>query len=234
MHQHPLVEAALSQRGTFLASLPPRARDRLLASAVLLEAPGGSPIFSSNEAMDRTGIILRGLARSHLGAGDGRRLSVRFSRPGSMIGSLTDARSALSVEAVVDSTILEISVATLREVITEDGRAGLALVSEIAKRLRETYATLATNTFGTMRERVARHLLDLAVASPPGRLEAPVTQQGLADGVGTVREVVARVLREFRREGLIATHDGRVEILDHEALAGIVDRAVRVGVDGAR
>ncbi len=100
--------------------------------------------------------------------------------------------------------------------------------------MRETYATLATNTFGTMRERVARHLLDLAVENTPGRFEAPVTQQGLADGVGTVREVVARVLREFRREGLIATRDGSVELLDREGLARIFDRAVPAGVDAAR
>lgn len=226
MQRHPLVEAAQIQRGTFLAALPQDARDRLIASGILLEVPAGSTIFSATEAMDRTGILLRGIARTHLGAGDGRRLSVRFARPGTMIGSLTDGRSALSVQAVVDCTVLELSVATLREVVTDDGRVGMALVSEIARRLRETYATLASNTFGSMRERVARHLLDLAIeATQTGRLEAMVTQQGLADSVGTVREVAARVLRDLRSEGVITTRDGCIEILDPDALAAIVGRS---------
>ncbi|MGZ8438405.1 MAG: Crp/Fnr family transcriptional regulator [Candidatus Limnocylindrales bacterium] len=211
--------------GTFLAGLPPLASERLLADAVILEVPAGAPIFSATEAMDRTGVILRGIARTHLSSNDGRRLSVRFARPGSMVGSLTDARSALSVHAVSPCFVLELSVATLRELILEDGRIGLALVAEIGRRLRDTYSTLASNTFGSMRERVARDLLDVATNSSGSPYPiASITQQGLADCVGTVREVVARVLRDFRNEGLVATTDGCIEILDLDALAAIVGR----------
>jgi CRP/FNR family transcriptional regulator len=52
-----------------------------------------------------------------------------------------------------------------------------------------------------------------------------VTQQALADGIGTVREVVARVLRDFRTEDLIATTDGCIEIIDLDAIASIVRRS---------
>lgn len=226
MHDRALVEGVAALPGTFLAALPPPARERLIDDAVFLEVQAGSSIFSATEAMDRTGVILRGMARTHQSSGDGRRLSVRFARQGSLIGSLTDGRAALGVQAVVPCTILELSLATLRELIAEDGRVGLALVSEIARRLRDTYATLAINTFGSMRERVARQLLDLTIGAPgKAGLVAPITQQGLADGVGTVREVVARVLRDFRTEGLIATADGCIEILDPDALASIIGGA---------
>jgi CRP/FNR family transcriptional regulator len=165
------------------------------------------------------------MARAHLNSGDGRRLSVRFARPGAVFGRLTDGRSALSVQAVSSCVVLELSVGRLHEVIAEDGRVGLALVSEISRRLRDTYATLASNTFGSMRERVARDLLDLATeTSDSPYLVASITQQSLADCVGTVREVVARVLREFRSEGIVATTDGRIEIVDADALAVIVGR----------
>lgn len=76
-----------------------------------------------------------------------------------------------------------------------------------------------------MRERVARQLLDIAIEtrSPVG-LVAPLTQQDLADSVGTVREVVARVLREFRDEGLVHTEPSRIVITDPDGLAAIVER----------
>lgn len=225
MYDHALVEGVLTMPGTFLAGLPPLACERLLEDAVILEIPAGAMIFSATEAMDRTGVILRGMARTHLSSGDGRRLSVRFARPGAVIGSLTDARSALSVQAVAPCVVLELSVGKLRELITEDGRVGLALVSEISRRLRDTYATLASNTFGSIRERVARDLLDLAFESSESPYPvAFITQQGLADCVGTVREVVARVLRDFRSEGIVATTDGCIEILDPGALAAVVGR----------
>jgi CRP-like cAMP-binding protein len=226
MIHHALVEDIGTQDGTFLGALPEQTRERLMAVSVVLEVRAGGPIFSAAEAPDRVGVLLRGMARTYLTSGDGRRLTVRFVRPGSMIGSLTVGRAALSVQAVVDCTVLELDQATLRSSVLEDGRTGLALIGEIARRLEDTYLTLANNTFGSMRERVARHLLDLATeAVHTDRLVAPVTQQALADGIGTVREVVARVLRDLRTEGLIETTDGCIEIVDLDAIASIVRRS---------
>jgi CRP/FNR family transcriptional regulator, cyclic AMP receptor protein len=43
---------------------------------------------------------------------------------------------------------------------------------------------------------------------------AHVSQQELADAVGSVREVVARALRDFRVAGMVATTADNVVILD--------------------
>ena len=226
MYHHALVKAIEAQDGTFLAALSSEARSRLLADAVILEIQPGGEVFGGRSEPDRVGIVLRGIVRSHLRNGDGRRLSVRYSRPGTMVGSITEGTTSLGVQAVVTSSVLELNTVTLGGLIVEDGRVGLALVAEIGRRLRDTYATLASNTFGSMRERVARQLLDLATEAPhTDALVAPVTQQGLADGVGTVREVCARVLRDFRADGLIATADGYIELLDPNGLASIVGRS---------
>ena len=76
--------------------------------------------------------------------------------------------------------------------------------------------------FGSVRQRVATHLLDLASdrQRPGGRLVARVSQQELADAAGSVREVVARALRDLRAAGMVATAADRVVILDHRE-AGI-------------
>ena len=61
---------------------------------------------------------------------------------------------------------------------------------------------LAGNTFGSLRQRVARHLLDLAASHQQGRgLIVKATQQELADAVGSVRPVVARIICDFRTRG---------------------------------
>jgi DNA-binding IscR family transcriptional regulator len=66
-----------------------------------------------------------------------------------------------------------------------------------------------------VRQRVARHLLDVASTHQQGAaLVAPLRQQELADATGTVREVVARVLRDLRDAGLVETTRAGVRILD--------------------
>src|SRR5216683_6934213 len=94
-----------------------------------------------------------------------------------------------------------------------------AIAEELNRRLYDTLEQTAINAFGSVRQRVAAHLLDLASAQlhPRGRLVARVSQQEVADAVGSVREVVARVLRDFRVAGIVATSSDGVLILDAAA-----------------
>jgi CRP/FNR family transcriptional regulator len=98
----------------------------------------------------------------------------------------------------------------------------------VTQRLYDTLEALAGNTFGTVRQRVARHLLDLAAAGDRTRaLVAPVTQQELADAVGSVRAVVARSLGELRDAGLVGSSSDGIVILDP---GGLLDQVWRRGV----
>lgn len=74
------------------------------------------------------------------------------------------------------------------------------------------------STFSTVPQRVARHLLDLASEQGSDRQErnliVAVTQQELGDAVGTVREVVVRVLRDLRQEGAVRRERDRIVLTD--------------------
>ncbi len=210
---------------TFLGGLGEPARARILVGSVPIDVPAGEVIFRSEIGANRVGLVVSGVVRTYLQAPDGRRLSVRYGRAGEMVGSLATARTSLSVSAVTDVSMLVLDWDRLLETIAADGRVAVAFLGEVGRRLIDTYATLAANTFGSMRERVALQLLDVAVEDAiTGTVIAPVTQQALADGVGTVREVVARVLREFRDEGLVATLPGHIVLLDPVAITTIVSR----------
>jgi CRP/FNR family cyclic AMP-dependent transcriptional regulator len=56
-----------------------------------------------------------------------------------------------------------------------------------------------------------------------GRMIARVTQQELADSVGSVREVVARVLINLSREEIITREGPLVVITDPERLRSIAE-----------
>ena len=81
------------------------------------------------------------------------------------------------------------------------GRRGLPRRAERARR-RASSTEIPRGAFAPVRQRVARHLLDLASERQHGAtLFAPISQQQLAEAVGSVREVVVRVLRDLRAEG---------------------------------
>ena len=207
----------------FLSEIPIPALDRLLEAGTALNVPRGQTFFRSSDLPGRGGIVIEGLARVYLEAVDGRKLTVRYARPGSTVGivfSLLGDAAPVNAQAVTDCVILEVSAAQVRELAHEDATFAWSLAVEVGRRLLDSIASLADASFGTLRGRLARHMLDLAdTVDASGRLLIDATHQQLADSIGSVREVVARNLAELRDEGLIETDRRLITILDAEKLA---------------
>ncbi len=72
-------------------------------------------------------------------------------------------------------------------------------------------------------EEVAFHALDRRVASALLAHCDPVdiTHQRLADEVGSVREVVSRILKDFEAQGLVRLERGRIHLVDRGRLAEV-------------
>lgn len=204
---------------SFVARLPPALRARLEALAVPMELSGDATLYRRG-AEPRVGIVVEGLLRIFLTSADGREVTVRYARPGDalglpmLVGGPVDAGGA----AVGRARVLFFPVEPLRQLAREHVELAWAVAEEINGNLRGVLEELASQSFGTVRQRVARHLLDLAHGDHRGRLIAKVTQAELADAVGTVREVIARTLAQLRREGVVATGAGVVTLLDARRL----------------
>lgn len=78
-------------------------------------------------------------------------------------------------------------------------------------------------------QRLARKLIDLGqrfgVKTERGTLiQARLTQQELAEMIGTARETLAHTLGDFRRQGILDTERHQVLIRDAERLAEVTER----------
>jgi CRP/FNR family transcriptional regulator len=119
---------------------------------------------------------------------------------------------------VTDARLLMLSARTLAALGRTEPAVGWLLARHIARRLYDTIDAVADTAFGSLRQRVARHLLDLAAVQADGRLVAAVTQQALAESVGSARPVVGRAVAELRALGLVAAAPPGIAILDAEGL----------------
>jgi CRP/FNR family transcriptional regulator len=167
-------------------------------------------------------LVVDGLLRVYMSSTEGRHVTVRYTRAGDVLGIpvLVGGPVDVGVSTLADSRLFRLDARLLLTTARRDAAVAWALAEEVNRRLYENLRQTAVNAFGTVRQRVAVHLLDLAAARqrPGAEPVARTSQQELADAVGSVREVVARVLRDFRAAGLVVTAPNGVRILDPAAL----------------
>jgi CRP/FNR family transcriptional regulator, cyclic AMP receptor protein len=209
------VEDALAH--SFLAGLPRELVGRLRDEGERADYPAGTTVYRAGSD-PQAALVVSGLLRVFLTSAEGRQVTVRYARPGDVLGIavLVGGPASTSVQAVEPSSVFRVSARTLIAAARRDPRVSWAIAEELNRRLYEVLEQTAVNAFGSVRQRVAAHLLDLASAQqhPRGRLAARVSQQELADAAGSVREVVARALRDLRVAGIVATAADSVVILD--------------------
>ena len=74
--------------------------------------------------------------------------------------------------------------------------------------------------FGDMKQRLARKILEKCQSCEVLEL----THKDLAVDLGTAREVVSRLLKQFEKSGWVRLHRGRLDIVDREALEAFCEQ----------
>ena len=217
----PAVRAAIDR--SFLAQLPAPVLDRLLEGAVLEAVPAGTTTYRAG-GEPRPSLIVGGLFRSYFSGPDGRQVTVRYAREGDVLGVVAThgGPAPLYVQALTDSQRLLMDSATLRDLAKNDADVSWAMLGELTNTVYSLWHEIAATAFATVPQRVARHLLEIAAREQEaegGSLIAHVSQQELADLAGSVREVVARALRELRDDGIVRVSRSGIEVVDPASLA---------------
>src|SRR5262245_30377290 len=217
----PIVARALSQ--SHLRGLPPDVLAMLFNAATRIHAPAGATVRDFGEPGPYLHLLVDGFLRVFVRSPDGRSLTVRYLRPGELSGVVSlfspNYSLAATVEALVDSELVSFRGAVAIGMAETNLAMARAVIDELSERVVNFVSEIPGSAFSTVRQRVARHLLDLASEQRhDDRLVAHVSQQALAEAVGSVREVVVRVLHDLRAEGVIATGRTGIELLLPERL----------------
>lgn len=155
--------AAIS--ASHLGSLPAEVIAALTAEATPLHAPGGSLLHQQGTAAPHVEIVVSGLVRVYVTVPDGRTMSIRYCRQGALIGVVSLFASSFSlpatIQAVTDSDLLTLRASVVRRAAERDPRVARALLNELSERVVAFIAEIPS-AFASVRQRVSRHLIDLA------------------------------------------------------------------------
>lgn len=166
----------------------------------------------------------------------GRQVTMHYHHPGAIVGApalllggaqneserarrpwlLLGGRRVYG-EALRDTLLLRLSASQFLQLARTEVSVAWPIAAYLAQRAVASQQMLADDMFLSIRERVARHILDLAV-SQDDLLVVSAGHQEIADAIGSVREVVSRALGDLREEGLIARRGNQTVLIDIERL----------------
>ncbi len=196
-----------------------RVLDDALASAASMKVPAGAMMFDEDQPCMGFPLVISGSAKVIKAAPNGRELHLYDVHPGEAC--------VLTSRCLVDSARYEARGITREpvELVVLPPAAFRTLIDSVApfrefvfKRFAERMAGLldliSAVTFQKLDQRLAG-----AIASRPSPIRT--THQALADELGSVREIVSRLLKNFESQGWVRLAREQIEVLDGEALRRI-------------
>lgn len=175
----------------------------------------GTPLFQEHQACQGFPMVVRGEVRVARSGANGRELELYRVSPGEMClvsSASLFAHQPLTAHAVTTSTttMAMLSPADFDEALADAGFRNFVL-GLFAARMADLSALIEAIAFQRLDSRLAASLLGHGQ-------QVRVTHQTLADDLGTVREMVTRLLHRFERDGLVELSRECITICDSAGL----------------
>lgn len=183
-----------------------------------LHMPAGAVLFAEHDPCQGFPLVLQGEVRVSRHSGDGRSLELYRVVPGELclVSSACLFRSQpLSAQGVTTkpTTLLLIAPPVFSQWLEAPDFRNEVL-GLFAERLADLTGLIDAVAFQRLDQRLAAALL--------GRgQDLALTHQALADELGTVREIVSRLLRRFEREGWVQLSREHIHIRNSAALRAV-------------
>lgn len=196
-------------------------------AAQLIEVQAGTPLFRENEACEHYLLILGGSVRVQRLAANGQVITLYHLGAGQACELTTSCLlggRCYPAEGIAETRVHAVLIPKnrFREALAQSPQFSEFVFSSIDRGMNELITLVEQVAFGHMDQRLAQCLLQ--IAHHRDRIE--VTHNDLAEELGTAREVVSRLLKEFERHGWVRLHRGWMEICDRETLQALAAKPV--------
>ena len=209
----------LLRRFPVFSRLPSAKVDEILREAQVLRVPAGGVLFDAGQPCRGFPLVLEGSVRVAKGSPGGREILLYRVEPGQaciLSGGCLLGHSEYSARGVAeeDVTLLSIPPELFQGLMIESEPFRRFIFSMYGERLSEVMELVDEVAFRKLDQRLAQLLVQRGPV-------VDATHQKLADELGSVREIVSRLLRGFEVRGWVKLERERITVLDARALAGL-------------
>ncbi len=184
--------------------------------------PRGETVATADDLTRRMYVLAEGKVNLVCTNSEGRRLVVGMLEPGAIFGEgalATHGDLNVVAEAATDATLWTIPGSEARNATMQYPILGWGLLQTHGERLFQVENSLEDVAYKKLPERLAALLLTLC-DSTAGVIRG-TSHQALADHLGTYRETVSAILRDFKRQELVELGYRRINVLNVEELRSI-------------
>ncbi len=206
------------RQNPYFDDLPDEILKEVAAHMQLRSFERGEALFWEGDPCAGLHIIEKGSVKLYRLSPQGRQYIVRVLQEGDTcneVPTFDGGTNPVNVETLEKSKVWVIDDATLQSLVKRHPDFALKVLSNFGKNLRGMVRMVSEMAFYQVTNRLARLISEL----PSDGSRPPWTQEQLAAQLGTVREVVARSLKELERSGAIRIEDRRIQIADSDALS---------------
>ncbi len=182
--------------------------------------------FSQGSPADSVFYLQTGRAKLTVVSHDGKEATIALIPAGEFVGEESLASVGglhmATASAITACTALRIERGEMIRVMHEEHSLSEMYLKFLLVRSMQTQADLVAQLFDSSERRLARILLLMAEFGEPGKPEhliPPITQETLAEMIGTTRSRVSFFMNRFRKLGLIE-YNGRIRV--HKSLLNVV------------
>jgi CRP-like cAMP-binding protein len=197
--------------------------------------PKAGVIFTQGEVADAVFYIQKGKIKLTVVSTQGKEAVVAVLGVGEFCGEgclAGQSRRMATASAMSDCEIMRLEKPAMLRVLQAEPRFSEMFVSYLLTRTIKVEEDLVDQLFNSSEKRLARALLLLANFGKEGRPEpivAKVSQEMLADMIGTTRSRVSFFMNKFRKLGFIS-YNGHIEVYS-SLLSVVLHDQPRIGAD---
>ena len=192
----------------------------------IVELKPKRPFFSQGGPADSIFYLQKGRAKLTVVSKNGKEATITLISPGDFVGEESIAGAVglrlATATAITACTALKIERGEIIRVLHEEHAFSDLFLKFLLARSMRTQADLVDQLFNSSEKRLARILLLLAEFGKPGDPESlipQITQETLAEMIGTTRSRVSFFMNRFRKLGFIE-YNGRIRV--HRSLLNVV------------
>ena len=214
----PLELEQLAEVFPFVADMPAPDRESLVRQGVCVTLPENTPAFGVGSRCESFLLVTEGQVRVSVASEEGRELLLYRVRPGEsclLTTSCLMGKQPYPANGIAETKISAVVIpeALFQRLLVEVPPFRDFVFATFSGRIAVLMGLLQEVAFNRLDRRVAKYLLSLETES--------ITHHTIASELGTVREIVSRILKSYESDGLLRLARNRIVILDRQKLETI-------------
>ncbi|MCE7794891.1 Crp/Fnr family transcriptional regulator [Salipaludibacillus sp. CUR1] len=195
-------------------------RELLLKNGLQINVRNGTFLFYEGDFPEHVYLVRSGKVRLSKMTSEGKEFSVHLKQKDELVGEVglfNEMAISVTAEVIEDATLVRFDRHTLEELFRENGEIAVAFMKWFARHTQSTQAKfrdlILCGKTGAIYSTLIRFSNSYGMMSEDGIfINVHLTNQDIANYIGTTRESVNRLLNDLKKTGVLSMKNGYITI----------------------